>query len=106
MIDASAAPRIKAWVSAMMLSPRETEKLVIYQVAEIPCQPVLESCGRQEGKMGARRAGMIGVPPHRGGIAYEVRERSNSDGHLAWVSRQAPRRWRPSTGPPRPVRDR
>jgi urease subunit gamma len=30
-----AAPRIETWVSAMMLSPRETEKLVIYQVAEL-----------------------------------------------------------------------
>jgi urease subunit gamma len=29
----SATPRIETWVSAMMLSPRETEKLVIYQVA-------------------------------------------------------------------------
>src|SRR5262245_15311597 len=29
----SAAPRIETWVSAMLLSPRETEKLVIYQVA-------------------------------------------------------------------------
>jgi urease subunit gamma len=28
-------PRIETWVSAMMLSPRETEKLVIYQVAEL-----------------------------------------------------------------------
>jgi urease subunit gamma len=35
MIDASAAPRIETWVSSMMLSPRETEKLVIYQVAEL-----------------------------------------------------------------------
>jgi urease subunit gamma len=33
--DRSAAPRIETWVSAMMLSPRETEKLVIYQVAEL-----------------------------------------------------------------------
>jgi urease subunit gamma len=31
----SAAPRVETWVSAMMLSPRETEKLVIYQVAEL-----------------------------------------------------------------------
>jgi urease subunit gamma len=31
----SAAPRIETWLSAMMLSPRETEKLVIYQVAEL-----------------------------------------------------------------------
>jgi len=29
------AARIETWVSAMMLSPRETEKLVIYQVAEL-----------------------------------------------------------------------
>src|SRR5207245_8306254 len=33
--DSAAAPRIETWVSAMMLSPRETEKLVIYQVAEL-----------------------------------------------------------------------
>ena len=33
--DAAAAPRIETWVSAMMLSPREIEKLVIYQVAEL-----------------------------------------------------------------------
>jgi urease subunit gamma len=31
----SATPRVETWVSAMMLSPRETEKLVIYQVAEL-----------------------------------------------------------------------
>ena len=31
----SAAPRIETSVSAMMLSARETEKLVIYQVAEL-----------------------------------------------------------------------
>src|SRR5215471_16142584 len=31
----SAGPRIETWVSSMMLSPRETEKLVIYQVAEL-----------------------------------------------------------------------
>jgi urease subunit gamma len=30
-----AAPRIETWVSSLMLSPRETEKLVIYQVAEL-----------------------------------------------------------------------
>ena len=35
MIDASAAPRIETWVSSLMLSPRETEKLVVYQVAEL-----------------------------------------------------------------------
>jgi urease subunit gamma len=28
-------PRIETWVSGLMLSPRETEKLVIYQVAEL-----------------------------------------------------------------------
>jgi urease subunit gamma len=28
-------PRVETWVSSMMLSPRETEKLVIYQVAEL-----------------------------------------------------------------------
>ena len=31
----SAAPRIETSLSAMMLTPRETEKLVIYQVAEL-----------------------------------------------------------------------
>ena len=30
-----AEPRIETWVSSMMLSPREIEKLVIYQVAEL-----------------------------------------------------------------------
>ena len=33
--DEAATPRIEVSVSAMMLSPRETEKLVIYQVAEL-----------------------------------------------------------------------
>jgi urease subunit gamma len=33
--DSSATPRIETWVSSLMLSPRETEKLVIYQVAEL-----------------------------------------------------------------------
>ena len=28
-------PRIETWVSSLMLTPRETEKLVIYQVAEL-----------------------------------------------------------------------
>jgi urease subunit gamma len=28
-------PRIETWVSSLMLSPREVEKLVIYQVAEL-----------------------------------------------------------------------
>ena len=27
--------RVETWVSALMLSPRETDKLVIYQVAEL-----------------------------------------------------------------------
>jgi urease subunit gamma len=30
-----AAPRVETWVSALMLSPREMDKLVIYQVAEL-----------------------------------------------------------------------
>jgi urease subunit gamma len=30
-----AAPRVETWVSALMLSPREIDKLVIYQVAEL-----------------------------------------------------------------------
>jgi urease subunit gamma len=30
-----AAPRVEMWVSALMLSPREMDKLVIYQVAEL-----------------------------------------------------------------------
>ena len=34
-MESSAAPRIETWVSAMMLSPREIEKLLIYQVAEL-----------------------------------------------------------------------
>jgi urease subunit gamma len=33
--DKAASPRIETWISAMMLTPRETEKLVIYQVAEL-----------------------------------------------------------------------
>jgi urease subunit gamma len=33
--DTPATPRIETWVSSLMLSPRETEKLVIYQVAEL-----------------------------------------------------------------------
>jgi urease subunit gamma len=32
---APATPRIETWISSLMLSPRETEKLVIYQVAEL-----------------------------------------------------------------------
>jgi urease subunit gamma len=31
----SPRPRVETWVSSLMLSPRETEKLVIYQVAEL-----------------------------------------------------------------------
>src|SRR5262249_21959143 len=34
-VAVSQAPRIETSVSSMMLSPRETEKLVIYQVAEL-----------------------------------------------------------------------
>jgi urease subunit gamma len=33
--DKGGTARIETWVSAMMLSPRETEKLVIYQVADL-----------------------------------------------------------------------
>ena len=33
--DSPTGPRIETWVSSLMLSPRETEKLVIYQVAEL-----------------------------------------------------------------------
>jgi urease subunit gamma len=33
--DTAATPRVETWVSAMMLSPRETEKLMIYQVAQL-----------------------------------------------------------------------
>lgn len=32
---AAAAPRVETWVSSLMLSPREIEKLVIYLVAEL-----------------------------------------------------------------------
>jgi urease subunit gamma len=32
---APAVPRIETWISSLMLSPRETEKLVIYQIAEL-----------------------------------------------------------------------
>ena len=31
----SAEPRVETWVSSLMLGPRETEKLVVYQVAEL-----------------------------------------------------------------------
>lgn len=34
-VDSSTEPRIETWVSSLMLTPRETEKLVIYQVAEL-----------------------------------------------------------------------
>jgi len=30
-----AGPRVETWVSSLMLTPRETEKLVIYQVAAL-----------------------------------------------------------------------
>lgn len=33
--DGGPAARIETWVSSLMLSPRETEKLVIYQVADL-----------------------------------------------------------------------
>jgi urease subunit gamma len=33
--DNAVTPRIETWVSSLMLSPREVEKLVIYQVAEL-----------------------------------------------------------------------
>jgi urease subunit gamma len=33
--DGSSGPRVEIWASSLMLSPRETEKLVIYQVAEL-----------------------------------------------------------------------
>jgi urease subunit gamma len=31
----AAVPRIETWISSLMLTPREVEKLVIYQVAEL-----------------------------------------------------------------------
>jgi urease subunit gamma len=34
-MGSDSGPRIEAWVSSLMLTPRETEKLVIYQVAEL-----------------------------------------------------------------------
>ena len=34
-MDATVTPRIETWVSSLMLSPREAEKLVVYQVAEL-----------------------------------------------------------------------
>ena len=33
--DSPAEPRVETWVSSLMLSPRETEKLVVYQVADL-----------------------------------------------------------------------
>ena len=33
--DNTSGPRVETWLSTLMLSPRETEKLVIYQVAEL-----------------------------------------------------------------------
>jgi len=33
--DTAQGPRVETWVSSLMLSPRETDKLVIYQVAEL-----------------------------------------------------------------------
>ena len=33
--QSSTAPRIEIWESSLMLSPRETEKLVVYQVADL-----------------------------------------------------------------------
>ena len=33
--DSTGAPRIEIWESSLLLSPRETEKLVIYQVADL-----------------------------------------------------------------------
>jgi urease subunit gamma len=35
MTTAAASPRIETWVSSLMLTPRESEKLVIYQIAEL-----------------------------------------------------------------------
>jgi urease subunit gamma len=34
-METDTGPRIETWVSSLMLTPRETEKLVIYQVAEL-----------------------------------------------------------------------
>src|SRR5215831_8040940 len=34
-IGTDLGPRIETWVSSLMLTPRETEKLVIYQIAEL-----------------------------------------------------------------------
>jgi urease subunit gamma len=33
--DSSTGPRVETWVSSLMLSPREVEKLVIFQVAQL-----------------------------------------------------------------------
>jgi urease subunit gamma len=34
-VDQSTGPRVETWVSSLMLTPRELDKLVIYQVAEL-----------------------------------------------------------------------
>lgn len=34
-LPTASSPGTETWISAMMLSPRETEKLVIYQVADL-----------------------------------------------------------------------
>jgi urease subunit gamma len=34
-MDTTATPRIETWVSSLMLTPREVDKLVVYQVAEL-----------------------------------------------------------------------
>lgn len=34
-IHSSSTPGTETWISALMLSPRETEKLIIYQVADL-----------------------------------------------------------------------
>jgi len=36
--DSSTSPRVETWVSSLMLTPRETEKLLVYQVAELARQ--------------------------------------------------------------------
>src|ERR1700739_2743943 len=33
--DTTVAARVETWASSLMLSPRETEKFVVYQVAEL-----------------------------------------------------------------------
>lgn len=34
-VKSSSAPGTETWISSLMLTPRETEKLIIYQVAEL-----------------------------------------------------------------------